>query len=314
MTWALLAAGAAVTYALQGAWTKRLTGWATSAVATWAIFGFSFPLLAGYALLRGMPPVEGSFWWALAANTAIHLVAFRLYVAALRDGDLGVTYPLLAVTPALVVPVEWLLLGDTPAGRGVLGIGLVVAGVYLLQLEGDDRSALDPFRALARDAGARRMLVVAGLWAVTGTVDRVAVLGSSPSFYGATLSLALGLGFLPAAVRGGGGGASGDGRASSGRDGDGGGSSGEADGASLGPALAARPGALAVQGVIFAAMFVAQMEALSLALAAYVLAIKRSGTLLAVFLGGAWFEEEATGRRAGATAVLLLGVFLVATG
>ncbi|HSR42125.1 MAG TPA: hypothetical protein VLL48_08140, partial [Longimicrobiales bacterium] len=74
------------------------------------------------------------------------------------------------------------------------------------------------------------------------------------------------------------------------------------------------PGALAVQGVIFAAMFVAQMEALSLALAAYVLAIKRSGTLLAVFLGGAWFEEEATGRRAGATAVLLLGVFLVATG
>lgn len=290
MTWALLAAGAATTYALQGAWTKRLTGWTSPPVATWSIFGFSFPLLAVYALTRGMPALDPSFWWALGVNVAIHLLAFRLYVSALHEGELGIAYPLLAVTPALVVPVEWLLLGDRPGARGVVGIGLVVAGVYLLQLRGEGRSALAPFRSLARDPGARRMLVVAGLWAVTGTVDRVAVLGSSPSFYGAALSLALGLGFLPAALRE--------------RDG----------GSSLAGALARRPGELAVQGLIFAAMFVAQMEALRLALAAYVLAIKRSGTFLAVMLGGLHFEEAATGRRMIATLVLLGGVLLVATG
>lgn len=304
MTWALLAAGAAVTYALQGAWTKRLTEWTSTSVATWSIFGFSFPLLAAYALLHGMPEVRESFWWALAVNVAIHLVAFRLYVSALRDGELGLTYPLLALTPALVVPVEWLLLGDTPAGRGLIGILLVVAGVYLLQIRGTDRRALAPFRALVRDPGSRRMLAVAGLWAVTGTVDRVAVLGSSPSFYGATLSLALGLGFLPAALRKGEE-ARGDGEPPR---------AGAAGAASLRGAIRRGPGALAVQGMIFAAMFVAQMEALSLALAAYVLAIKRSGTLLAVLFGGTWFEEEATGKRAAATAVLLAGVFLVATG
>ncbi len=320
MTWALLAAGAATAYALQGAWTKRLTGWTSTPVATWAIFGCSFPLLAAYALLRGLPEVETSFWWALAVNLAIHLVAFRMYVTALRDGDLGVTYPLLAVTPALVVPVEWLLLGDTPAIRGVLGIALVVAGVYLLQLRGDDRSPLAPLRALAGDPAARRMLGVAALWAITGTVDRVAVLGSSPSFYGAALSLGLGLGFLPAALRAGGEApaAEGEGAREGGSSEDGGSSTtGAADAggtASLGAALRRGPGALAIQGLIFAAMFVAQMEALRLALAAYVLAIKRSGTLLAVFIGGAWFEEEATGRRAAATVVLLAGVFLVATG
>ena len=293
MTWALLAAGAATAYALQGAWTKRLTGWTTTAVATWAIFGLSFPLLAAYALLRGVPDVANSFWWALAANVAVQLFAFRLYVSAVTEGELGTTYPLLAVTPALVVPVEWLLLGDRPGPRGVLGIVLVVAGVYLLQLRGGGRSPLAPLRALARDRGARRMLLVAALWAVTGTVDRVAVLASSPSFYGAALSLALGIGFLPAALRD--------------RGGDG-------DGATLRDALSRRPGPLAIQGLIFAAMFVTQMEALRLAIASYVLSIKRSGTLLAVFLGGSWFEESGTGRKAAATMVLLAGVVLVATG
>jgi len=316
VTWALLAAGAATTYALQGAWTKRLTGWTSAPVATWSIFGFSFPLLAVYALARGTPTVDPSFWVALGVNVAIHLLAFRLYVSALHEGELGITYPLLAVTPALVVPVEWLLLGDRPGARGVLGIGLVVAGVYLLQLRGGGRSALAPFRALAGDAGARRMLVVAGLWAVTGTVDRVAVLGSSPSFYGATLSLALGLGFLPAAVREREAGAR---EPHDGASGDGVGRRGGGSGASGGRsalvrALVRRPGELAVQGLIFAAMFVAQMEALRLALAAYVLAIKRSGTLLAVLLGGLHFEEAGTGRRMLATLVLLGGVLLVATG
>lgn len=305
MTWALLAAGAAAAYAVQGAWTKRLTRWTTTSVATWSIFGLSFPLLALYAVVRGMPVVAGDFWWALGANVAIHLVAFRFYVSALEVGELGLTYPLLAVTPALVVPIEWLLLGDRPGPRGVAGILLVVAGVYLLQLGRGGRSPSSPFRALARDPGARRMLGVAALWAVTGTLDRVAVLASSPSFYGAALSLALAVGFLPGALR------SGE-RAGHGEEfptGD-----GADERPALRPALALRPGELAVQGFVFAAMFVAQMEALRLALAAYVLAIKRSGTLLAVFLGGSWFDEESTGRRALATAVLLAGVFLVATG
>ena len=136
------------------------------------------------------------------------------------------------------------------------------------------------------------MLVVAALWAVTGTVDRIAVLGSSPSFYGAALSLALGVGFPPAALRD---------------------RSADAGGPALRDALVRRPGPLAVQGLIFAAMFVAQMEALRLAIAAYVLSIKRSGTLLAVFLGGSWFEESGTGREAAATLVLLAEAALVAT-
>lgn len=295
MLWAVLAAGAAVLWALQGAWTKRLTRRAAPAVATWAIFGFSLPALAAWLAIRGLPTVDGSFWPILAANTLLYLISFRLYVSALEAGDLGVVYPLLALTPVLAAPAEWLLLGDRVGPLGAAGVVLVAAGVYLLHHRGG-RSLLAPFRAMIDDPGARRMLGVAALWAVSGTVDRAAVLHSSPAFYGTAVSLLLALGLLPAALR--------SGRGGSGVD-------GEEGRAGLGAALRTRPGALAVQGLLFAGMFVVQMEALRLTLATYVLTVKRSGTLLAVLMGGALFREGSTGRRLAGTGVLLAGVALV---
>lgn len=324
MTWALLAGGAAVFYALQGAWTKRMTDRVTPAVTTWAIFALAFPALLLYLLARGIPAVQPTFWAAFGANVALYLVSFRLYVSALEKGDLGVTYPLLALTPVLVVPVEWVLLGERAGLQGITGIVLVVVGVYLLNFRGRDRPLLEPFRALARDPGARRMMAVTVLWAVSGTVDRVAVLNASPAFYGVALSVGMGLGFLPAAL--------GSGRTEAADTAGAGGSPGgpAAGGGAAGPAeaaegdrpehraglrrsLAEHPWLLAGQGMLFAAMFVCQMEALRLSLAAYVLAIKRSGTLLAILLGGAVFREGATGRRLAATTVILAGVVLVGT-
>ena len=53
--------------------------------------------------------------------------------------------------------------------------------------------------------------------------------------------------------------------------------------------------------------------ALRLSLAANVITVKRSGTLLTVLMGGLLFRERGLARRLLATAVLLGGVYLVAT-
>jgi surface polysaccharide O-acyltransferase-like enzyme len=42
------------------------------------------------------------------------------------------TYPLLALTPVFVVPVEWVLLDEIPGRIGLVGIVLAVLGVYLV--------------------------------------------------------------------------------------------------------------------------------------------------------------------------------------
>jgi drug/metabolite transporter (DMT)-like permease len=59
-------------------------------------------------------------------------------------------------------------------------------------------------------------------------------------------------------------------------------------------------------------MFVAQMEALRLTLAANVITIKRSGALVTVLLGGLVFGERHLWPRLLGTAVTVIGVLLVA--
>lgn len=286
MTWVLLAAGTAVFYALHGAWSKRVSTAAGSLVGAWALFLFALPLLAVYLWVQGVPEVGSRFWPVVAANWVLLLGAMLLFFSALRAGDLGVTYPLLALTPLFVIPVEWVLLREVPGGWGVAGILLVVAGVYLLQFRERRRGPLAPLRALMESPGARRALGVAVIWSVSGTLDRVAVLESSPSFYGVALAGGLSVLFLPVLAW----------------------NVHRSEDSLRSRLSSAGPVVLVVHGFLFVAMFVLQMEALRLALASYVLSIKRTGALLAVLLGWLAFREEGLRYRLLGTAVTLAGV------
>lgn len=290
MTWILLAGGTAAAYALHGAWSKKVTEAVGPLVSAWALFAFAFPLLALYAVWHGVPPVSPLFWGVLALNCTLNVGASYLFLSALRAGELSLTYPLLALTPLFVIPVELVLLGELPRPLGAAGIVLMVLGIYLLEFTWGRRGGpLAPFRALAESPGARRSLAVAAIWSVTGTLDRVAVLEASPAFYGAALAAGVSLLlFVLARVIGG----------------------------SAFPARSlATPSdrrLLAVHGLLFALMFILQMEALRLALASYVLSVKRTGALLAVVLGWLAFRERAPARRLLGATVTVTGVAILA--
>ena len=286
MTWLLLALATALFYGLQGVWTKWITRTVSGAAASWAIFAFAFPLLAVYLAFQGLPPVEERFWPALLANVALNLLSFYLYVSAIQKGDLGLTYPLLALTPVFVLPVEWVLLGDFPGARGLGGIALVVLGVYVLNFSERRAGLFAPFAAVLRDPGARRMLAVALIWSVSAVVDKVATISSSPAFYGTVESGLIALAFVPLVMRRGGG---------------------------FRAALSRETWwLLAVQGLLFALMFVVQMEAIQRTLAAYVISIKRSGTIVTVILGAFLFGEPRLRERLAGAVVILAGVLLIA--
>lgn len=286
MTWPLLAAGTALFYAFHGAWSKRVAARTGPLVAAWTVFVSALPLFALYLGWTGSPDLAPGFWVAAGASALLNVAGIGLFFSALSAGELGVTYPLLALTPLFVVPVEWVLLGVLPGIWGAAGVVLVVIGVYLLEFRERKRGLLAPLRALVASTGARRALGVAVIWSVSGTLDRVAVLASSPGFYGVFFAGSLSLLFLPLVVwrvrR-------------SGR--------GLAD-----RVAAAGVPALGLHGLFFVAMFLLQMEALELALASYVLSIKRTGTLVAVLLGGLVFREGGLRHRLAGTAVVLAGV------
>jgi drug/metabolite transporter (DMT)-like permease len=184
-----------------------------------------------------------------------------------------------------------MVLGALPGPWGAVGIALVVLGVYLLNFRERESGLLAPFRALARDPGAVRMLVVAVLWSVSGTFDRVAVLESSAAFYSFTLSAALAVLYLPLVFR-----------SSRRLPAEGGGRPGF-----LRQASPAGFWVLALHGLLFSCVIALQMSSLSLALASYVLSIKRSGAIFAVLLGYFVYREGTLGPR-------LVGASVVVTG
>jgi len=294
VTWLYLAASCAVFYALHGAWSKRVATGVGPLVAAWALFAFSLPLFLVYLALTGVPEIGPRFWWVLGANLLLNVVSAALFFTALRAGDLGITFPLLALTPLFVIPVEWALLGVLPGRWGAVGIVLMVAGIYLLNFGEWRAGVLAPLAAVVRNPGARLALAVALIWSVTGTLDRVAVLASSPAFYGSFLAGGLALLFPPVILVG---------RWRTASPGP-----GETPGSFRGTGIGSRPGLLlGIHGLLFAIMYVLQMEALRLALASYVLSVKRTGAILAVLLGWAAFREASLHHRLLGTLITVGG-------
>ncbi|MCF6179700.1 MAG: EamA family transporter [Geopsychrobacter sp.] len=106
-------------------------------VFIWWMFVCAFGLMNLSMLLPGRPfPPVSPRYLLLAGSAAVCFVLYHwLTGKAYREGDLSMTYPL-AQTSMLYVPI-WgvLLLGETLSGNGILGILLIIAGAYSIQMQ-----------------------------------------------------------------------------------------------------------------------------------------------------------------------------------
>lgn len=293
--WIVLALVAAVCTALRDVASKHAVRRASPTAVGLGVAAVP-AILLGIIVLAGRPPAPGDgFWTALLVSGGINALATPLIVLALQRSDLSLVVPLTSLTPLFMVLTGAIVLGERPGPMGVVGVGTIVVGAWLLALPAHRQGALDPFRALLRDPGARAMLLVAFLYSISATYDKVGVQASSPLFWAAAVNLVV-MAVLGAAV------ARGLLRTRSRRP------APSAD--TEVPALAALP-AILLAGLVAAIMAAAQMTALLLTLAAYVIAVKRISTLFGVLLGHSVFQERAVRQRLAGAAVMLAGFSLL---
>jgi drug/metabolite transporter (DMT)-like permease len=289
--WIVLALAAAVCTALRDVASKhagRRAGAATVGLGVAAVPA----VLLGIIVLAGRPAAPGEgFWTALLISGGINAIATPLIVVALQRSDLSLVAPLTSLTPLFMLLTGAIVLGERPGPWGALGVGTIVIGAWFLALPARRQSALDPFRALLRDPGARAMLLVAFLYSISATYDKVGTQASSPLFWAAAINLVvtlvLGTLVLGARLR-----------------------TRDRPQAPTADAVSALP-IILLAGLLAAIMAAAQMTALLLTLAAYVIAVKRISTLFGVLLGHSVFHERHVRQRLVGALVMLAGFSLL---
>ncbi|QLA18783.1 DMT family transporter [Desulfolutivibrio sulfoxidireducens] len=285
MTWVAIMIAAAFLQAAKDAFLKKAMADVDVVAATWSYCLATSAVLGIMVLYAGFPEVGPGFWWLVAVSGAFGAVNLLLYSTAIRASDLSLTLPMLTLSPLFMLVTSPLMIGEFPDAAGLVGIFLIVAGSYVLNLKLLIHGVFAPFKALLVHKGPRIMLLVAFLWSLCANIDRMGLNASSPvawvfCAYAATTVMLTPLVFWR--------------------------SSGVL------AQIAKNPRAIAAAGACEAVSVAFQMIALTMTLVPYVIAVKRLSAVFGVLLGALVFREKGLSERLAGAALMVAGVFFIA--
>lgn len=253
-------------------------------VVAWAIWFFPFPLLLSVLFFVGFPSVNSIFWVALLSGGTGNIIATIFYMKAIKYADLSVSVPLVTFSPLFLLITSPILVGEFPNQFGLIGIILIVFGSYLLNIKKRSEGLLQPFKALVNQKGPRYMLLVAIIWSITANIDKIGVVNSSPFFWITMMSAFVSIALLPIVFS----------RFPKQRN-----------------MMRKWTFALVPIGLIYGLTILNQMIAINLTLVSYVISIKRTSAILAVFWGFIIFKEKNIKDRLVGVIIMVIGVLFI---
>ena len=288
MYWFPIALGTAFLAAASDALTKvylRPLGtikMAMGRVATPVVF------LAPLLFFTKWPHLDNTFWCTLAVLLPLETTALLLYMEALKVSPLSLTVPFLAFTPAFMILTGTIILHEHLKASGIAGILLIVIGSYSLNIDQARFGPFAPLIAIFKEKGSLLMLAVALIYSITSVLGKVAIQHSDHLFFAAFYFIAHGL--FSSLVLG----------------------------------LLFKVNPLAViktcpKGVIYvgfaqSGMVITHMWAISMAPAAYMIAVKRLSVLFGVLIGCLFFREKGLSSKLFGATLMVTGVFLIVLG
>ena len=284
MIWLILGIFTAFFEAVKDVFSKQNLKKSDEYVVAWSLSFFSVIFLLPWVLYTGIPALNSQFAIALLIGGSINAVTAVLYIKAIKVSDLSLTVPLVALTPLFMLLTSPLIVGEYPKLFDYIGILLIVAGSYLLNIKEKSQGYLAPFKALLKEPGPKFMLIVAFLWSITSNFDKIGVQNSSPIFWLFSLFGTMSVLLLPILLH-----------------------------KTPNPSrkILKQLPMLAAMGFFNAVGVLCQMQALTLTLVVQVIAIKRTSVLMGVLFGHFIFKEQDIQQRLLGAAIMILGVFFI---
>jgi uncharacterized membrane protein len=180
--WLVLALVAALLTSFLPIVNKRLLADTPVSVVAWGVNALSLPLLGALAiLLMPLPAVDGVFWLGIAGSAALNLVAALVSTQALKLGDASLVTPVLTFNPAFTLLIAAPTLGEVPSRAGIVGVLVIVAGSYLLNLGQLRAGWWEPLTALVTRPAPVLALAASLIWGLTPIAEKLAIQHSRPA-------------------------------------------------------------------------------------------------------------------------------------
>lgn len=138
-------------------------------------------LLFGF-LFYEIPVVSFKFYIVVIVNVFFWIAALFLLMKSLETADLSASIPILSFTPIFLLFVSNILLGEFPTTQGLIGILIVVAGSYILNVSSIKSGYLEPIKLIFTGKGLY-MIIVAFLFSITASLVKIGVTLSNPAYY-----------------------------------------------------------------------------------------------------------------------------------
>ena len=195
--WIILALVAALLASFNPIISTRLLADTDVSVVAWAGQAFGLPLLGLNLILffGPLPRVDGWFFLGILGSGILNTLAHLAATQALKQSDASLVAPLFVFSPAVTLVVSSVALREIPAPVPLIGVGLVIAGAYLLALP-SWRVALASLQMVADQRSVWLAIAASMLWGLTPVFEKTAILHTFPenptaAAFGALLALVI---------------------------------------------------------------------------------------------------------------------------
>lgn len=287
-TWVFLSIISAFTLATSDALTKIALTDSNEYLVAWFRLFFSLPLLLFLYIFIPIPKLDIDFYKAFVLALPLEIIAMVLYIKALRISPLSLTLPFLALTPVFLILISYLIIGEKVSFQGSMGIIFLAAGSYTLNIHEMRRGIFEPFKAIVKEKGSVLMVGVALIYSITSSLGKMAIVHSSPLFFGVTYFIAVTVIFAPIALW-----------------------MGKTELKSF--IAGGQFKGLFFPGIFYSVMIASHMIAISLTKVAYMISLKRTSLLIGVMYGYFFFKEKNIGERLSGAVLMLIGFVMIVT-
>ena len=267
--------------------TKRVLASRDEYFVAWARLMFCLPPLMLSFLFIEIPSLDRTFWVATFCALPLEIVAIILYTKALKVSPMSLTIPFLALTPLFLIAISYLVLGEKVSLYGGIGIILMAAGGYVLNMHEIRKDLAAPIKAIFREKGSMMMIAVAFIFSFTSSLGKLAIEHSSPVFFGSFYFILVALFFTPIALF----------------------NSSEKLKISRKDMMP-----LMYVGLTYAMMIIFHMIAISMTQVAYMISVKRMSLFFSIFYGYLIFKETNIRERTVGSIIMFSGFLLLVLG